>query len=104
MIDKDFGSPAKMARNDRCGYCLSSILTAVEQESLSNYGQTNRSTRIGQQPTSRWKCKRTFDRNPIAPGSMLPKVEAAIALLLPRKAVKPVIASLEKAAETFSWQ
>lgn len=92
VIDKDFAS-SKLAEKLDADYLI--ILTAVDQVAI-NYGQ----------PNEEWLSEldiKTLDKyikeEHFAPGSMLPKVEAAREFALSKSGRKALITSLEKAAQ-----
>lgn len=92
VIDKDFAS-SKLAEKLDADYLI--ILTAVDQVAI-NYGK----------PNEEWLSEldiKTLDKyikeEHFAPGSMLPKVEAAREFALSKPGRKALITSLEKAAQ-----
>lgn len=92
VIDKDFAS-SKLAEKLDADYLI--ILTAVDQVAI-NYGK----------PNEEWLSEldiKTLDKyikeEHFAPGSMLPKVEAAREFALSKSGRKALITSLEKAAQ-----
>lgn len=92
VIDKDFASE-KIAEILDADYLI--ILTAVEQVAI-NFGKEN----------EQWLSKLTIeeakkycDEGHFAPGSMLPKVQAAMAFAESKPGRKALITSLEKAQE-----
>ncbi len=92
VIDKDFAS-SKLAEIVDADYLI--ILTAVEQVAL-NFGK----------PDEKWLATITVDEaqayineEHFAKGSMLPKVEAAVAFAASKSGRKALITSLEKAKE-----
>lgn len=92
VIDKDFAS-AKIAELLDADYLI--ILTAVEKVAI-NYGK----------PDVKWlgemsleEADRYIEEGHFAPGSMLPKVEAAIRFAKSKPGRKALITSLEKAKE-----
>lgn len=92
VIDKDFAS-ARLAGRLDADYLV--ILTAVEKVAV-NYGKTD------ELPLSRLDIamvNRYIGEGHFAPGSMLPKVEAAKAFALSGPGRKALITSLEKAAQ-----
>lgn len=95
VIDKDFAA-AKMAVLIDADIFI--ILTAVDQVFV-NYGQPDQR---GLTTATVAEMQTYIDRNQFAPGSMLPKVEAAIAFAASKDGRQAVIASLEKAAETLA--
>jgi carbamate kinase len=95
VIDKDFAA-AKMAALIDADIFI--ILTAVEQVFV-NYGQPNQQ---GLTTATVADMQAYIEQNQFAPGSMLPKVEAAIDFAASKKGRQAVIASLEKASETLT--
>jgi carbamate kinase len=92
VIDKDFAS-AKIAEILDADYLI--ILTAVEKVAI-NFGKEN----------EKWLDRLTLDEaqqyieeGHFAPGSMLPKVKAAMMFAASKKGRKSLITSLEKAEE-----
>ncbi len=92
VIDKDFAS-AKIAEILDADYLI--ILTAVEQVAI-NFGK----------PDEKWLANLSLEEadqyikeGHFAPGSMLPKVQAAMAFAGSKKGRKALITSLEKAKE-----
>lgn len=92
VIDKDFAS-SKLAEKLDADYLI--ILTAVEKVAI-NFGKDN----------ERWLSKVNIEEldkyiyeGHFAPGSMLPKVEAARKFAISKKGRKALITSLEKASE-----
>ena len=92
VIDKDFAS-SKLAEKLDADYLI--ILTAVDQVAI-NFGE----------PNEEWLSEldiETLDKyieeGHFAPGSMLPKVEAAREFALSKAGRKALITSLEKAAQ-----
>ena len=92
VIDKDFAS-SKLAEILDADYLI--ILTAVEQVAI-NFGKEN----------EKWlselsiaDCEKYIEEGHFAPGSMLPKVKAAMAFAASKPGRKSLITSLEKAAE-----
>lgn len=90
VIDKDFAS-AKLAELVNADYLF--ILTAVDKVSI-NWGKQNQSelSKISIEQAKKY-CKEGH----FSPGSMLPKVEAAIQFSQSGKNKKAIIASLENA-------
>lgn len=91
VIDKDFAT-AKLADTIDAEYLF--ILTAVDRVAI-NFGKPN------QQEISEMTVEEALqycDEGHFAPGSMLPKVKAAIEFVQAKEGRKAVIASLEKAA------
>ncbi len=91
VIDKDFAS-AKLAQQLDADYLI--ILTAVEQAAI-NYGKPDEKwlSRLDIATTDEYIAAGHF-----APGSMLPKVQAAREFALSKQGRKALITSLEKAA------
>lgn len=92
VIDKDFAS-SKLAEILDADYLI--ILTAVDQVAI-NFGKEN----------EKWlselsiaDCNKYIEEGHFAPGSMLPKVKAAMAFAESKPGRKSLITSLEKAAE-----
>ncbi|AZV57679.1 carbamate kinase [Clostridium sp. AWRP] len=90
VIDKDFAS-AKLAELVDAEYLF--ILTAVDRVAI-NYGKPNQKEL---KEVSVKEAKALAEEGHFAPGSMLPKVEAAIQFASSKPGKKAVIASLEKA-------
>ncbi|WP_416175457.1 carbamate kinase [Clostridium sp.] len=90
VIDKDFAS-AKLAELVSADYLF--ILTAVDRVAI-NYGKPNQKEL---EKMSVEEAKKLASEGHFAPGSMLPKVEAAIQFATSKAGRKSVIASLEKA-------
>lgn len=92
VIDKDFAS-AKIAEIMDANYLI--ILTAVEKVAI-NFGKEN----------EKWldrmtieEAKQYIKEGHFAPGSMLPKIEAALKFAESKKGRKSLITSLEKAED-----
>lgn len=92
VIDKDFAS-SKVAELLDADYLI--ILTAVEKVAI-NFGK----------PDEKWlselslaECNQYIEEGHFAPGSMLPKVLAAMKFAKSKKGRRALITSLEKAAE-----
>jgi len=92
VIDKDFAS-SKLAEILDADYLI--ILTAVEQVAI-NFGK----------PEEKWlstlsleECDQYIEEGHFAPGSMLPKVQAAMQFAASKPGRRSLITSLEKAAE-----
>ncbi|MBN2796884.1 MAG: carbamate kinase [Clostridia bacterium] len=92
VIDKDFAS-SKLAEIVDADYLI--ILTAVEQVAI-NYGK----------PDEKWlkelsieECNQYISEGHFAPGSMLPKVQAAMKFATSKPGRRALITSLEKAAD-----
>lgn len=92
VIDKDFAS-AKIAEILDADYLI--ILTAVDQVAI-NYGKENEKWLSKLSPEETYKY---IEEGHFAPGSMLPKVEAALAFATSKAGRKSLITSLEKAKE-----
>ena len=90
VIDKDFAS-AKLA--DLVGADYLFILTAVDRVMI-NYGKANQQELI---EMTLEEATKYCDEGHFAPGSMLPKVEAAMQFAATKAGRNAVIASLEKA-------
>lgn len=91
VIDKDFAS-AELAMTVDADYLI--ILTAVDRVAI-NFGKPNQKEL---EKISVAEAEAYCDEGHFAPGSMLPKVRAAINFVKSGKDRKAVIASLEKAA------
>lgn len=91
VIDKDFAA-AKLAQLTDASTLI--ILTAVERVAL-NFGKPEQKE-ISQMTVE--EAEKYCLEGHFAPGSMLPKVEAAIAFAKSKKGRRAIIASLEKAA------
>ncbi|WXR60629.1 carbamate kinase [Peptostreptococcaceae bacterium AGR-M142] len=92
VIDKDFASE-KMAEILDADYLI--ILTAVEKVAI-NFGKED----------EKWldeisiaQCQKYIEEGHFAPGSMLPKVQAAMKFANSKKGAKALITSLEKASD-----
>lgn len=92
VIDKDFAS-SKLAEILDADYLI--ILTAVEQVAI-NFGK----------PNEKWlselsidDCNKFIEEGHFAPGSMLPKVQAAMKFAESKPGRRSLITSLEKAAD-----
>ncbi|MBP9562354.1 MAG: carbamate kinase [Acetoanaerobium sp.] len=97
VIDKDFAS-AKLAEILDADYLI--ILTAVEQVAI-NFGKEN----------EQWlstltinEAEKYIEEGHFAPGSMLPKVKAAISFAESKEGRKALITSLEKASGGIAGQ
>jgi carbamate kinase len=88
VIDKDFAS-AKLAEILRANYLL--ILTNVDHVYL-HYNKPNRE-KIGR--VSVEQMKKYIQENHFAPGSMLPKIEAAVSFVEKTQGAKAYITSLD---------
>ena len=95
VIDKDFAG-AKLAELVEAEYFF--ILTAVDRVAL-NFGQPNEQEL---EHMTVEEAREYISQNQFAPGSMLPKVEAAIAFAESGIGRTAVIASLDKAPEAIS--
>ena len=95
VIDKDFAA-AKLAEEVNAKYLF--ILTAVDAVSI-NYRTENEKV-ISEMSVS--EAQGYINDGQFAPGSMLPKVEAAIAFAQSGKGRTAIIASLEKAADAVN--
>ncbi|MGO3727586.1 MAG: carbamate kinase [Enterococcus viikkiensis] len=94
VIDKDFAA-AKMAALIDADVFI--ILTAVDHVFV-NFGKENQQAL---ENTSVADMKKYIAEDQFAPGSMLPKVEAAIDFAESKAGRRAIIASLEKASETL---
>ncbi|MTI47433.1 carbamate kinase [Sporosalibacterium faouarense] len=94
VIDKDFASE-KMAEIVDADYLF--ILTAVDRVAI-NFGKPNQ---IELKSISVEEAREYIDENQFAPGSMLPKVIAAIKFVESKQGRKAIIASLEKARQAL---
>ena len=92
VIDKDFAS-AKLAELLDADYLI--ILTAVEKVAI-NFGKENEKWLSSLNSQEVYKY---IDENHFAPGSMLPKVKAALMFAESKPGRKSLITSLEKAAD-----
>lgn len=92
VIDKDFASE-KIAEILDADYLI--ILTAVEQVAI-NFGKENEEW-LASLTTE--QAQKYCDEGHFAPGSMLPKVQAAMAFAASKPGRKALITSLEKAEE-----
>lgn len=92
VIDKDFAS-AKIAEILDADYLI--ILTAVDQVAI-NYGKENEKWLYRLTPEEAYAY---IKEGQFAPGSMLPKVQAALAFATSKPGRKALITSLEKAKE-----
>lgn len=95
VIDKDLASE-KLAEDLDCDVLV--ILTAVEQVCI-NYGKPDQKTlfALGIDDARKYMAEGHF-----APGSMLPKIEAAVKFVESRKGRKAIITSLDKAVEALA--
>ena len=94
VVDKDF-SAAKLAELVDAEYLF--ILTAVEHVAI-NYGKPNQKELW---EMSLADAERYCSEGQFAPGSMLPKVQAAMNFVKSGKNRKAIIASLEKAPDAI---
>lgn len=94
VIDKDFAS-SKLAEMVNADYLF--ILTAVDQVAV-NFGKPNQKN-LSDLPVE--EAKKYIKEGQFAPGSMLPKVEAAIQFAESKKGRVAVIGSLEKAVDAM---
>jgi len=92
VIDKDFAS-AKLAEIIDADYLI--ILTAVEKVAI-NFGKPNEEWLKKLSPD---QAQKYMNEGHFAPGSMLPKVEAALQFAMSGPNRKALITSLEKAKE-----
>lgn len=92
VIDKDFAS-SKLAEILDADYLI--ILTAVEQVAI-NFGKENEKWLASLSPE---EAQQYIEEGHFAPGSMLPKVEAALRFATSKPGRKALITSLEKAQE-----
>jgi len=97
VIDKDFAS-AKLAEIVGADYLI--ILTAVERVAI-DYGKPNEKWLDRLSPSL---AQKYIEEGQFAPGSMLPKVEAALEFALSAPNRKALITSLEKAKEGIEGQ
>ncbi|MBU5428092.1 carbamate kinase [Tissierella pigra] len=94
VIDKDFAS-GKIAELIDADYLF--VLTAVDRIAI-NFGKENQ---INLDKMSIEEAYRYIEKGQFAPGSMLPKVIAAVNFAKSRKGRQAIIASLEKAKEAL---
>ena len=97
VIDKDFAS-CLLAKELNADYLI--ILTAVEKVAI-NYGKENE-TWLSDMTTT--QAKEYIKQNQFAPGSMLPKVEAAIQFAESRMGCQALITLLEKAKDGIAGE
>ena len=92
VIDKDFAS-SKLAEKLDADYLI--ILTAVDQVAI-NFGKENEKwlSELDIETTNKY-----IEEGHFAPGSMLPKIEAAKEFALSKKGRRALITSLEKASQ-----
>ena len=95
VIDKDFAS-AKLAELIEADYLF--ILTAVDRVSI-NFGKENQ---VDLEEMTIEEARNYIAENHFAPGSMLPKVEAAIKFADSKIGRSTIIASLDKAKDALS--
>jgi carbamate kinase len=95
VVDKDFAA-AKLAELIDAEYFF--ILTAVEKVAI-NFGKPNQKDLDN---ITIDEARKYIKEGHFAPGSMLPKVEAAINYVEAKKSSSAVITSLEKAAEALA--
>jgi carbamate kinase len=95
VIDKDFAS-AKIAEIVEADYLF--ILTAIDRV-MVNYNKPNQKALIKMNSK---EAKQYIKEGHFAPGSMLPKVEAALSFVQNGNKRTALIASLEKAKEALS--
>lgn len=95
VIDKDLASE-KLAEDLDCDVLV--ILTAVEQVCI-NYDKPDQKalSALGIDDARKYMAEGHF-----APGSMLPKIEAAVKFVESRKGRKAIITSLDKAVEALA--
>ncbi|MDO5755588.1 MAG: carbamate kinase [Tissierellia bacterium] len=95
VIDKDFttGKLAELVDAD-----VLVILTAVDQVAI-NFGQENEKWL---DKMSMDECNQYIEEGQFAPGSMLPKIEAAMAFVESKEGRKALITSLEKADDALA--
>lgn len=94
VIDKDFAA-AKLAELIDADYLF--ILTAVDRVKI-NYNQPNEKSLIN---LTILEAKQYIDEGHFAPGSMLPKIEAAVGFVQNSPNKKAIIGSLQKAREAI---
>ncbi|MEK6266155.1 MAG: carbamate kinase [Clostridium sp.] len=94
VIDKDFAS-GKIAELLNADALV--VLTAVEQVAI-NFGRPNQKnlSRITVE-----EAKRYIEEGPFAPGSMLPKIKAALTFVEAKEGRKAIITSLGKARDAI---
>lgn len=95
VVDKDFAA-SKLAELIDADYFI--ILTAVDQVAI-NYG-TDKQQNLSELTTE--QAREYIKQGQFAPGSMLPKIEAAIAYADAKKGRSAIITSLEKASEALN--
>lgn len=94
VVDKDFAS-AKLAEQVEADYLL--VLTGVDNVYI-NYNKPNQE-KLEEVTVS--QLKKWIEEEQFAPGSMLPKIEAAISFVENRPGAKTVITSLENVNNFF---
>lgn len=97
VIDKDFAS-AKLAELVNADYLF--VLTAVDRVAI-NFGKPNQKEIV---EMSIDEATKYCDEGQFAPGSMLPKVQAAMNFVSSKNGRKAIIASLEKAPLAMSGE
>ena len=97
MIDKDFAS-AKLAELLDADVLV--ILTAVEKVAI-NYGKPNQENLSELTPEM---AQQYISEGHFAPGSMLPKVEAAVSFARSKPGRKALITLLEKAKQGIAGE
>lgn len=97
VIDKDFAS-AKLAELVNADYLF--VLTAVDRVAI-NFGKPNQKEIVEMNIDEATKY---CDEGQFAPGSMLPKVQAAMNFVSSKNGRKAIIASLEKAPLAMSGE
>lgn len=95
VIDKDLASE-KLAEDLDCDVLV--ILTAVEQVCI-NYGKPDQKALSALDIDD---ARKYMAEGHFAPGSMLPKIEAAVKFVESRKGRKAIITSLDKAVEALA--
>jgi len=95
VIDKDFAS-GKIAELLNADALV--VLTAVEQVSI-NFGKSNQKNLSS---VTVKEAKTYIEEGHFAPGSMLPKIRAALIFVEAKEGRKAIITSLEKAREAIS--
>ena len=95
VIDKDFAS-CKIAELINADLLV--VLTAVEQVAI-NFGKPNQKNLSSMTIE---EAKTYITEGQFAPGSMLPKIKAALIFVEAKKGRKAIITSLEKAKDAIS--
>jgi len=95
VIDKDFAS-GKIAELLNADALV--VLTAVEQVAI-NFGKPNQKNLSS---ITVKEAKRYIEEGHFAPGSMLPKIRAALVFVEAKEGRKAIITSLEKAGEAIA--